>query len=113
MAWTPRCCAAGSDRAARRLKPRKTWRTVLGAARLLLLLPGRARRPPPAPSGCSLPSAAGITTAFTPHSDPSPAIYLTGRPAPDAAVTRAFDRAPAGIEVPNPLSTRVEPLFAR
>src|SRR5215472_10043172 len=54
---------------------------------------------------------AGSTTPFTQHSDSSPAIYLTGQPARDAAVTRGFDRALAGLEVANPLSGRTEPLF--
>ena len=54
---------------------------------------------------------AGVSTPFTLHSDSSPAIYVTGQPARDAAVTRSFDRALAGIEVTNPISSRVEPMF--
>jgi hypothetical protein len=54
---------------------------------------------------------AGVTTPFTLHSDSSPAIYLTGQPARDTAVTRSFDRALSGIEVTNPLRGRVEPMF--
>ena len=54
---------------------------------------------------------AGITTPFRIHSDSSPAIYLDGHPAPDAAVTRAFERTLHGIDVANPLSGRTEPLF--
>jgi hypothetical protein len=54
---------------------------------------------------------AGSTTPFTQHSDSSPAIYLTGQPARDGAVTRTFDRTLANIEVTNPLNGRVQPLF--
>ncbi len=34
----------------------------------------------------------GITTPFKVHSDSAPTIYITGNPARDAAVTRAFER---------------------
>jgi hypothetical protein len=54
---------------------------------------------------------AGNTTPFTLHSDSSPALYVTGQPARDAPVTRSFDRALSGIEVTNPISGRVEPMF--
>ena len=35
----------------------------------------------------------GVTTPFKVHSDSAPTVYLTGNPARDAAVTRAFERA--------------------
>jgi len=54
---------------------------------------------------------AGNTTPFTQHSDSSPALYVTGQPARDAAVTRSFDRSLSGIEVTNPITGRVEPMF--
>jgi hypothetical protein len=54
---------------------------------------------------------AGVTTAFTAHTDSAPALYLNGQPARDADVTRGFDRTLGNLEVTNPLSGRVEPLF--
>jgi len=42
-----------------------------------------------------------VTTPFTVHADSAPTIYITGRPAPDAPVTRDFERALAGLTVTN------------
>jgi hypothetical protein len=44
----------------------------------------------------------GVRTPFTVHADSAPAVYLEGDPAPDAAVTRAFQRAASLAEVANP-----------
>ncbi len=38
----------------------------------------------------------GITTLFRVHSDSAPTVYITGNPARDAAVTRAFERGVDG-----------------
>lgn len=45
-----------------------------------------------------------ITTPFTVHSDAAPIVYLTGNPAPDASVTRAFERASGNLTATNPLT---------
>jgi len=46
----------------------------------------------------------GITTPFKVHSDSAPTIYITGNPARDAAVTRAFDRALSKLTAVNPIT---------
>jgi len=46
----------------------------------------------------------GITTPFRVHSDSAPTIYITGNPARDAAVTRAFDRALGPLTALNPIT---------
>jgi hypothetical protein len=43
----------------------------------------------------------GITTPFSVHSDSSPTVYITGNPARDAAVTRAFERATGQLTATN------------
>ena len=52
----------------------------------------------------------GITTPFTVHSDSAPTIYLTGNPARDAAVTRAFGRATGKLTAPNPITGQTDNL---
>ncbi len=49
----------------------------------------------------------GITTPFKVHSDSAPTVYITGNPARDAAVTRAFERATGQLTTTN-LYTNVE-----
>jgi hypothetical protein len=44
----------------------------------------------------------GITTPFSVHSDSAPAVYLTGNPARDNPVTRAFERATGALTATNP-----------
>lgn len=44
----------------------------------------------------------GITTPFKVHSDSAPTIYITGNPARDAAVTRAFERALGTVTAVDP-----------
>jgi hypothetical protein len=51
---------------------------------------------------------AGSTTPFAVHADSAPAIWLNGQPAPDAAVTRTFERTLGGIRVTNPLRGRTD-----
>ncbi|HEY7834289.1 MAG TPA: hypothetical protein VIG30_12010 [Ktedonobacterales bacterium] len=46
----------------------------------------------------------GITTPFKVHSDSAPNIYITGNPARDAAVTRAFDQALGNLTATNPIT---------
>ncbi|MGE5141082.1 MAG: hypothetical protein ACM3JD_16565, partial [Rudaea sp.] len=46
----------------------------------------------------------GITTPFRVHSDSAPAVYITGNPARDAAVTRAFEQAAAKLTAVNPMT---------
>lgn len=46
----------------------------------------------------------GITTPFKVHSDSAPAVYVTGNPARDAAVTRAFERAAGELTAVNPIT---------
>jgi hypothetical protein len=43
----------------------------------------------------------GVTTPFRVHSDSAPTVYITGNPARDAAVTRAFERATAKLTATN------------
>jgi len=42
-----------------------------------------------------------ITTPFKVHSDDAPTVYVTGNPARDAAVTRAFERATSALTATN------------
>jgi hypothetical protein len=46
----------------------------------------------------------GITTPFKVHADSAPTVYLTGNPARDAAVTRAFERAAGNLTAKNPIT---------
>src|SRR5256885_6962079 len=46
----------------------------------------------------------GITTPFKGHSDSAPNLYITGHPAPDAAVTRTFERGTGELTARNPLT---------
>lgn len=46
----------------------------------------------------------GITTPFKVHSDSAPTVYMTGNPARDAAVTRAFERASGKLTATNPIT---------
>ena len=43
----------------------------------------------------------GVSTAFRVHSDSAPTVYITGNPARDAAVTRAFGRATGQLTATN------------
>jgi hypothetical protein len=43
----------------------------------------------------------GISTAFKVHSDSAPTVYITGNPARDALVTRAFERATSQLTATN------------
>src|SRR6266704_1575203 len=52
----------------------------------------------------------GITTPFRVHSDSAPTIYITGNPARDAAVTRAFDRALGQLTALNPITGNTDML---
>ncbi len=51
-----------------------------------------------------------ITTPFRVHSDSAPTIYITGNPARDAAVTRAFDRALGQLTALNPITGNTDML---
>ena len=46
----------------------------------------------------------GITTPFKVHSDSAPTIYITGNPARDASVTRAFEQGLAKLTAVNPIT---------
>jgi hypothetical protein len=46
----------------------------------------------------------GNTTPFAIHSDPAPALWLTGNPAPDAAPVRQLERQMSRLKVTNPLT---------
>ncbi len=50
----------------------------------------------------------GITTPFKVHSDSAPAIYITGNPARDATVTRAFEQAAAKLTAVNPMTSNTD-----
>ena len=50
----------------------------------------------------------GITTPFRVHSDSAPTVYITGNPARDAAVTRAFERATGQLTATNFYSGQTE-----
>ena len=52
----------------------------------------------------------GNTTPFKVHSDSAPTIYITGNPARDAAVTRAFDRDLGQLTAFNPITNTTGPL---
>ena len=46
----------------------------------------------------------GILTPFKVHSDSAPTVYITGNPARDAAVTRAFEQAVSKVTAVNPIT---------
>jgi hypothetical protein len=52
----------------------------------------------------------GITTPFKVHSDDAPTVYITGNPARDAAVTRAFERATGQLTALNPITGNTDTL---
>jgi hypothetical protein len=52
----------------------------------------------------------GNTTPFQVHSDMAPAFYLDGNPAPDAPVTRQFERDAAGLTGVNPITGATDQL---
>jgi hypothetical protein len=47
----------------------------------------------------------GVTTPFAVHSDDAPTVYVDGNPAPTAPITRAFERAAAGLVDPQSVIT--------
>jgi hypothetical protein len=51
-----------------------------------------------------------VTTPFKVHSDSAPTVYLTGNPARDATVTRAFERATSKLTTPNPITGNTDTL---
>jgi hypothetical protein len=88
---------------------------------------------PPSPAGCDgvstpctyskigeintnmaglLATEQGVTTPFTVHSDDAPTVYITGRPAADAAVTRNFERATSKLTAVNPITGNTDQLNA-
>jgi hypothetical protein len=46
----------------------------------------------------------GITTPFNMHSDDAPTVYINGKPARDAAVTRTFERATSNLTAVSPIT---------
>ena len=52
----------------------------------------------------------GITTPFAVHADSAPVIYLTGKPARGATVTRNFERAVGKLTAKNPISGQTDVL---
>jgi hypothetical protein len=54
----------------------------------------------------------GITTPFTVHSDDAPTIYLTGNPASNSPVTRAFEQATGKLTATNPITGNTDHLTA-
>ena len=52
----------------------------------------------------------GITTPFTVHSDDAPTVYITGNPARDAAVTRAFEQGTGKLTAVNPITGNTDTL---
>ena len=52
----------------------------------------------------------GITTPFKVHSDDAPTVYITGNPARDATVTRAFERATSQLTAANPRTGQTDTL---
>jgi hypothetical protein len=54
----------------------------------------------------------GVTTPFKVHSDSAPTVYITGNPARDAAVTRAFERATSVLTAANPITGKTDTLTA-
>jgi hypothetical protein len=86
---------------------------------------------PPSPAGCDgmetpctysqigalnvdvtglLATQQSITTPFGVHADLAPNFYLTGNPAADAPVTRAFERGLAALTAQNPLTNATDHL---
>jgi hypothetical protein len=80
---------------------------------------------PPSPAGCDgvttpctysqigelnanmaglLATQQNITTSFKVHSDDAPTVYITGKPARDAAQTRDFERATSQLTAQNPIT---------
>jgi hypothetical protein len=52
----------------------------------------------------------GVTTPFKVHSDSAPTVYITGNPARDAPVTRAFERATGMLTAGNPITGKTDTL---
>src|SRR5579859_2381838 len=52
----------------------------------------------------------GITTPFNVHADAAPTVYITGNPARNAAVTRAFERGTAKLTAVNPITGKTDVL---
>jgi hypothetical protein len=52
----------------------------------------------------------GVATPFKVHSDSAPTVYITGNPARDAAVTRAFERATGLLTAVNPMTNKTDTL---
>jgi hypothetical protein len=52
----------------------------------------------------------GVTTPFKVHSDMAPTFYITGNPARDAVVTRAFERATGKLTAVNPYTGQTDTL---
>ncbi|MEO8953697.1 MAG: hypothetical protein ABI396_01430 [Ktedonobacteraceae bacterium] len=52
----------------------------------------------------------GITTPFNVHADAAPTVYITGNPARNATVTRAFERGTAKLTAVNPLTGKTDVL---
>ncbi len=52
----------------------------------------------------------GVKTPFKVHSDDAPTVYITGNPARDAGVTRAFERATGQLTAPNPITGNTDTL---
>lgn len=52
----------------------------------------------------------GITTPFKVHSDDAPTVYITGNPARDAAVTRAFEQATGKLTAFNSITGNTDTL---
>jgi hypothetical protein len=49
-----------------------------------------------------------VTTPFKVHSDSAPTVYITGNPARDAAVTRAFERATGMLTAVSPITGKTD-----
>src|SRR6266699_2208435 len=52
----------------------------------------------------------GVITPFKVHSDDAPTVYITGNPARDAAVTRAFERATGNLTAVNSITGKTDTL---
>ncbi|MDB5077872.1 MAG: hypothetical protein JWO42_4051, partial [Chloroflexi bacterium] len=52
----------------------------------------------------------GITTPFKVHSDSAPTVHITGNPAADAPVTRAFERGVGKLTAVNPITGATDQL---
>jgi hypothetical protein len=50
----------------------------------------------------------GVTTPFKVHSDSAPTVYITGNPARNDAVTRAFERATGKLTADNPMTGKTD-----